>query len=660
MPNIQLQFRRDYAATWTAVNPTLASGEMGIELDVYPYLFKIGNGTTPWNLLPYGGLIGPTGYTGSAGPTGQQGFTGVTGATGYIGVDGATGATGPTGLSATGATGLTGAAGATGDIGPTGFGATGATGATGEAGATGETGPTGFGVTGATGATGEAGATGPTGQQGASGETGPTGQQGATGETGPTGQQGATGETGPTGQQGATGETGPTGQQGATGETGPTGQQGATGETGPTGQQGATGETGPTGQQGQTGLTGQTGPTGQGITGETGPTGYSDKFLTSFTATITPNPGGSIGPVTVGTNLAYIPGNSVIVSYDVAPLVTNFEGRVNTYNPATGALTIDQITNINGTSYGSSYTYNVNLDGIDGPTGPLGTGPTGATGQTGETGTTGPTGPVVFYVFDGGDPSSVYSVGPAFDCGNLTAGQQIQFQFRRGTEAQWAGQNPTLASGEPAINSDIYNLKIGDGVTPWNSLPYIGFTGYTGYTGYTGTQGATGQQGATGVTGIAGPTGLQGATGVTGATGTIPVDLTVSSIRTSSIIVGGTTTVQQIQEVVSTYTNPTGTVTFNWTNGSIFFVSAMTTSFTANISNLPTTAQRSYVTTFILRQGATPYYTSSVQINGTSNQVFWVNASAPAPTANRTEVESLTHYYNGTSWITLGQLTSFG
>uniref|UniRef100_A0A6C0F536 Major tropism determinant N-terminal domain-containing protein n=1 Tax=viral metagenome TaxID=1070528 RepID=A0A6C0F536_9ZZZZ len=66
MPFIQFQHRRDTAALWTSNNPTLASGEMGIETDTA--LFKIGNGTTPWVSLPYGGLKGATGGTGPAGP----------------------------------------------------------------------------------------------------------------------------------------------------------------------------------------------------------------------------------------------------------------------------------------------------------------------------------------------------------------------------------------------------------------------------------------------------------------------------------------------------------------------------------------------------------------------------------------------------------------
>jgi len=146
MPNIQLQFRRDYAATWTSINPILASGEMGIERDSTPYLFKIGDGVTRWRLLPYGGLAGAAGTTGSTGATGAPGTLGSTGTTGATGARGATGATGAAGAdgnaSSTGATGATGAPGTTGYTGATGQGTKGDTGAQG---ATGPTGPPGTG-----------------------------------------------------------------------------------------------------------------------------------------------------------------------------------------------------------------------------------------------------------------------------------------------------------------------------------------------------------------------------------------------------------------------------------------------------------------------------------------------------------------------------------
>jgi len=53
---VQIQFRRDTAAAWTAANPVLASGELGLETDTSYY--KIGNGSTAWNSLSYGTIAG--------------------------------------------------------------------------------------------------------------------------------------------------------------------------------------------------------------------------------------------------------------------------------------------------------------------------------------------------------------------------------------------------------------------------------------------------------------------------------------------------------------------------------------------------------------------------------------------------------------------------
>jgi len=84
----------------------------------------------------------------------------------------------------------------------------------------------------------------------------------------------------------------------------------------------------------------------------------------------------------------------------------------------------------------------------------------------------------------------------------------IQLQFRRGTAAQWTTENPLLAVGEMAIESDTELFKIGDGVRRWNSLPYGGLRGPTGPTGDgTGGGGGTGYTGSTGPTGATGPSG---------------------------------------------------------------------------------------------------------------------------------------------------------
>ena len=53
---VQIQFRRDTAAAWTAANPTLAAGELGLETDTTYY--KIGTGSTAWTSLAYGTIAG--------------------------------------------------------------------------------------------------------------------------------------------------------------------------------------------------------------------------------------------------------------------------------------------------------------------------------------------------------------------------------------------------------------------------------------------------------------------------------------------------------------------------------------------------------------------------------------------------------------------------
>ena len=64
----------------------------------------------------------------------------------------------------------------------------------------------------------------------------------------------------------------------------------------------------------------------------------------------------------------------------------------------------------------------------------------------------------------------------------------IKFQLRRATSTQWMTvPGLVLQAGEPGFETDTYNLKIGDGITPWYSLPYVNarMSGY-GPTGPTG------------------------------------------------------------------------------------------------------------------------------------------------------------------------------
>ena len=50
---------------------------------------------------------------------------------------------------------------------------------------------------------------------------------------------------------------------------------------------------------------------------------------------------------------------------------------------------------------------------------------------------------------------------------------QARIRFRRAWTQEWALANPVLRDGEPGYDKTLLLMKIGDGVTPWNDLPYM-------------------------------------------------------------------------------------------------------------------------------------------------------------------------------------------
>lgn len=275
----RLQWRSDVSPEWYRIDPVLAEGEPGYELDTG--YWKVGDGVLSYSQLPYMNDRGPEGPEGPVGPQGVPGPAGDPGATG------ATGATGPQG--STGAPNVltigTVAEGAAASASITGTTPSqvlnlvlpkGSDGAVGPAGPQGIQGPT--GLTGATGATGPVGPAGPTGPQGPKGDAAginlkgyatqwppaasptvndlyilpdplpsgtPAGFNPGDGahwsglawhNTGP-----IRGPQGPQGAAGATGATGAKGDPGAVGPAGPQGVAGPAGSTGPAGPQGPAG-----------------------------------------------------------------------------------------------------------------------------------------------------------------------------------------------------------------------------------------------------------------------------------------------------------------------------------------------------------------------------------------------------------------------------------
>lgn len=197
------------------------------------------------------------------------------------------------------------------------------------------------------------GARGPPGPVGPKGEQGDQGIQGPVGPIGPQGPQGVQGPQGPTGERGPTGETGPTGP---VGPTGPQGAQGPTGETGAIGPTGPTGPQGPQGEPGIQGPQGETGPMGpQGPQGETGPQGPQGAVGPEGPQGPRGLPGPNPEPVTVYPN--WISG---LESKDAVFL--------NSYIPATPAITLPAPTAVTAPSGKNYYRYKASKVTIKGQT----------------------------------------------------------------------------------------------------------------------------------------------------------------------------------------------------------------------------------------------------------------------------------------------------
>jgi hypothetical protein len=73
MTTVRFQLRRDTAAAWASINPTLGEGEPALETDTL--LVKYGDGATEWNDLDYSALDLPAILEAYAGGTMPSAFT---------------------------------------------------------------------------------------------------------------------------------------------------------------------------------------------------------------------------------------------------------------------------------------------------------------------------------------------------------------------------------------------------------------------------------------------------------------------------------------------------------------------------------------------------------------------------------------------------------
>jgi hypothetical protein len=118
--------------------------------------------------------------------------------------------------------------------------------------------------------------------------------------------------------------------------------------------------------------------------------------------------------------------------------------------------------------------------------------------------------------------------------------------------------------------------------------------------------------------------------------------------------------VKNVLESTNALSSATGVVAHNCTAGQIFVHSSISANFTANFTDVTVPANNATSFTLVLNQGATAYVPTAVQIGGQAQTVNWQGGSQPAGSANKKDVVSFSVVNNNGTWITLGQLTTFG
>jgi collagen type VII alpha len=493
---------------------------------------------------------------------------------------------------------------------------------------------TAVGIQGLSGTAAGAGATGATGVAGASGVAGSSGAAGATGIAGASGPSGATGVSGASGV-GASGISGASGYVGSDGASG----VGASGIAGSSGAQGASGSTGLTGATGINGATGSAGLDGDR---------YHTTSLTSFTI----GDSGSQTITLVDSNLDYSIGQDVVIAYDGS---NRQYGNVTNFNSGTNALTFDKVRAVGSGIYSS---WEVNLDGAVGIQGIQGAsgiqGVTGASGISGASGYVGSDGASGVQGASGvagasgvGADGASGAQGASGPAGADGATGTIGLTGASGTNnLVWGatGQTRTLTGySEGGTTSTVRTAAISGGVL---SLTLASFTPTVGATGLP-TSSLNWDVACTGFRATAdNPADIldqyvSSVASVAQVSGSVSTTLgNYSAGAYSATPAGGVdwgisyTTNDSTSYIRSTSTtisggSASGTVTFNYYNGSAFVTWGTTATFAASWATPTHSISITNLTgnTFLQTYSSTPYTVSGTGITTSANRVYAVTAT---------------------------------
>jgi hypothetical protein len=110
---------------------------------------------------------------------------------------------------------------------------------------------------------------------------------------------------------------------------------------------------------------------------------------------------------------------------------------------------------------------------------------------------------------------------------------------------------------------------------------------------------------------------------------------------------------------VTTVNSATGTVAHNTLGSTIFYHNTPLGNFVPNFTNVSTAGDLVTEVKLIVPQGGTARVPTSVQVNGVSQTVKWLNGTAPTGNASKTDVFEFSLVYSGSTWTVLGKYSFY-
>lgn len=123
----------------------------------------------------------------------------------------------------------------------------------------------------------------------------------------------------------------------------------------------------------------------------------------------------------------------------------------------------------------------------------------------------------------------------------------------------------------------------------------------------------------------------------------------------------GRVDLEGIRETVSSISASADLVTCNYTSACVFYLAnstGITKNYTVDAINVPTDDGYAITISIIVNQGATGYYPGVFKINGTTENVKWVNDTAPSVNANKIDIYNFTLIRVSNAWIVLGSASN--